>query len=402
MKYISLFTGIGGFESEKHDPILMCEKDKHCQEFLSRKYNDIEIVDDVNTLASKKNKLPKVDLVAGGWPCQDLSVAGKLKGFNGKQSILFYKLLEVAIKSRSHTIVAENVPNLLNIEQGRVFVDVLNELKNAGFCYIAWRILNTREFNIPQQRRRLFIVASKDKQIAKNLFNNVNVKISFPKNKTKVYGFYQSAGTHSICYSENFVPTIKVSNGPAIHYENIIRKLSAKESLKLQGFKINDFKGIMDSHIYKMTGNAVTKKVGNFVFNSLEKSKLKLDMNPLQRGSNFFSSDITQILYKPENGFFSEDVIYEVILPKKELCSNLADFIELKSNSTMSDTALLGMLRRAKKAKKPINVNLFNSILQTVESESLINEIGEDGIRDFKHGKFSENPSRELFEEMLF
>ena len=185
MKYISLFTGIGGFESAKHDPILMCEKDKHCQEFLSRKYNDIEIVDDINTLASKKNKLSKVDLVAGGWPCQDLSVAGKQKGFNGKQSILFYKLLEVAIKSRSQTIIAENVPNLLNIEQGRVFADVLNELKNAGYSHIAWRILNTREFNIPQQRRRLFIIASKDKQIAKNLFNKVNTKISSPKNKIK-------------------------------------------------------------------------------------------------------------------------------------------------------------------------------------------------------------------------
>ena len=89
-------------------------------------------------------------------------------------------------------------------------------------------------------------------------------------------------------------------------------------------------------------------------------------------------------------------------MPEKELCSNLADFIELKNNSFMSDTALLGMLRRAKKAKKPINGNLFNSILQTVESESLINEIGEDGIRDFKHGKFSESSSRELFEEILF
>ena len=68
----------------------------------------------------------------------------------------------------------------------------------------------------------------------------------------------------------------------------------------------------------------------------------------------------------------------------------------------MSDTALLGMLRRAKKAKKPINGDLFNSILQTVESESLINEIGEEGIRDFKNGKFSENQNGDLFEEIIF
>tara|TARA_B100000963_G_scaffold201076_1_gene175106 strand:- start:715 stop:1923 length:1209 start_codon:yes stop_codon:yes gene_type:complete len=402
MKYISLFTGIGGFESAKHDPVLMCEKDKHCQDFLSRKYKNIELVDDVLTLSSKKFKLPKVDLVAGGWPCQDISVAGRQKGFNGKQSILFYQLLEIAVQSSSHTIVAENVPNLLNIEKGQVFVDVLNELKNAGFCHIAWRILNTREFNIPQQRRRLFIVASKDKQIAKNLFNMANIKISSPKNETKVSGFYQSAGTHSICYSENFVPTIKVTNGPSIHYKNIMRKLTAKESLKLQGFKVNDFKGIVDSHIYKMTGNAVTKKVGSFVFESLEKSMLNLNMNPLQLNSDFFSKDISEISYRPENGFFSKDVIYEVTLPEKELCSNLADFIDLNNNSFLSNTALLGMLRRAKKAKKPINVNLFNSILETVEPKNIVNEIGEDGIKDFKQGRFLENSSKELFEELLF
>ena len=80
-------------------------------------------------------------------------------------------------------MIAENVPNLLNIDNGGVFSTVLNEFADAGFKYIGWRVINTRSFNLPHQRRRLFIVASKSEQIAKNLFNPIQKKITKSKNK---------------------------------------------------------------------------------------------------------------------------------------------------------------------------------------------------------------------------
>ena len=96
MRYISLFSGIGGLESRKHKPIILCEKNKSCIEYLRNEYKNSEIYDDIKKLTKKNFKLPKVDLVSGGWPCQDISVAGEKKGFNGEHSVLFYDLIKVA------------------------------------------------------------------------------------------------------------------------------------------------------------------------------------------------------------------------------------------------------------------------------------------------------------------
>ena len=81
MRYISLFTGIGGLESKDSQPIIICEKDVHCKKYLQKKFKSSDFVDDVKELADKKTKIAKMDIVTGGWPCQDLSVAGEKKGF---------------------------------------------------------------------------------------------------------------------------------------------------------------------------------------------------------------------------------------------------------------------------------------------------------------------------------
>ena len=152
---------------------MVCEKDIHCKKYLQRVFKSSEYIDDIKNIASSKRNVPKADIVTGGWPCQDLSVAGERKGFKGVKSVLFYDLLKIAQKAKCETVIAENVPNLLNIDNGCVFATVLNEFANSGYKYISWRTINTRSFNIPHQRRRLFIVASKSEQISKNLFNPI-------------------------------------------------------------------------------------------------------------------------------------------------------------------------------------------------------------------------------------
>ena len=147
MKYISLFSGIGGLESKDVDPMIICEQDAQCMDYLSGKYKKAKYVEDVKDLSKKTTKIQKMDVVTGGWPCQDLSVAGEKKGFKGVKSVLFYDLLEVAKKSKSETIIAENVPNLLNIDKGDVFATVLKELASSGYKFIGWRIINSRSFN---------------------------------------------------------------------------------------------------------------------------------------------------------------------------------------------------------------------------------------------------------------
>lgn len=110
MRYISLFSGIGGLESSSQTPLAVCEIDPWCQKVLSRKFPEAELSKDVRSFIP-----PAVDVVVGGWPCQDISAAGLRKGLAGERSGLFFRMLDVAIEAGAHTIVAENVPNLLRL-----------------------------------------------------------------------------------------------------------------------------------------------------------------------------------------------------------------------------------------------------------------------------------------------
>lgn len=378
MRYISLFTGIGGLESKKEEPSIICERDIYCNEYLKKKYKSSDFVDDIKILSSDSFKVPKSDIVTGGWPCQDLSVAGERKGFKGVKSVLFYDLLKVALKSKCETVIAENVPNLLSIDNGAVFSTVLKEFANSGYIYISWRIINTRSFNLPHQRRRLFIVASKSEQIAKNLFNPIKKKISKPKIKDQVNSFYHTAGTHSICFSQNYTPTLKVSGGGlAIQYKNRIRKLTSSEVLKLQGFKPNEFKNITDTQIYSMAGNAVSKPVGNFIFDSVANDFNDIDMKPTSSG-DLFGDSPNIIKSSIKNGYYRNGAVYEVAVKKENLCSNLADFVDFKENTFLSDTAIIGLLRRAARARKFIDKSLLLTMIEIVSIESILEEIKQE------------------------
>jgi DNA (cytosine-5)-methyltransferase 1 len=405
MRYISLFTGIGGLESNNTKPLLVCEKDIHCKKYLQKTFKTSEYIDDIKDITSSKRSVPKADIVTGGWPCQDLSVAGERKGFKGVKSVLFYDLLKVAQRSKCETVIAENVPNLLNIDSGGVFATVLSEFANIGYKYIGWRTVNTRSFNLPHQRRRLFIVASKSEQVAKNLFNPIKKRISSPKNTTQVNSFYHTAGTHSICFSKNYTPTFKVSgSGPAIQYKNNIRRISANESLKLQGFNPNKFKDITDTQKYSMAGNAVSKPVGNFIFDAIEKDFFDIELNPVHTG-DLFDERVNIVDSRIKNGFYKDGSIYEVTLGKEKLCENLSDFIDYNDNNFLSNTAILGLLRRSAKAKKIIDRSLLSLMIDIVSMDALLKEVSKDDINSLINNSFSSTLKKGLlsdYEESLF
>jgi DNA (cytosine-5)-methyltransferase 1 len=121
------------------------------------KHNDVTTAID---WADEIGLTGNVDLVAGGFPCQDLSVAGKRAGLDGKRSGLFYDALAFAKAVKAKTILLENVPGLLSSNKGRDFGVLLTELADAGYSNIEWRILNSQFFGVAQRRRRVFIVAS--------------------------------------------------------------------------------------------------------------------------------------------------------------------------------------------------------------------------------------------------
>lgn len=165
MKFVSLFAGIGGFDLGFTKAGMTCagmvEIDKKAQSVLSKHFPEIPLHSDVRTAiqwAQENNLKGNVDLVCGGFPCQDLSIAGKRAGLAGERSGLFYEAVEFAKYVGARWIVLENVPGLFSSNQRRDFATVIREIRNAGFSYVEWRVFDSQFYGVPQRRRRVYIV----------------------------------------------------------------------------------------------------------------------------------------------------------------------------------------------------------------------------------------------------
>jgi DNA (cytosine-5)-methyltransferase 1 len=167
MKFVSLFAGVGGFdlglERSGHTCVGQVEIDKHARSVLELQFPNVPKHDDVTTAIDWADEIGltgNIDLVCGGFPCQDLSVAGKRAGLAGARSGLFYDALRFATHTKAETIILENVPGLLTSNQGRDFGAVIAALADSGYSNIEWRLLNSQFFGVPQRRRRVFVVAN--------------------------------------------------------------------------------------------------------------------------------------------------------------------------------------------------------------------------------------------------
>ena len=165
--YVSLFAGVGGFdlglEAGGHECVGQVEIDKKCLAVLEKHWPDVPKHNDVVTAkewANEQNLVGKVDIVCGGFPCQDVSVAGKRAGLAGARTGLFFDALSFATHVQAKTIILENVPGLLSSNNGRDFGVVLTSLADAGYSDIEWRVLDSQFFGVPQRRRRVFVIAS--------------------------------------------------------------------------------------------------------------------------------------------------------------------------------------------------------------------------------------------------
>lgn len=165
MKFIDFFAGIGGFHSglEKAgmECIGWCEFDKFAQKSYRAMYDTERLwfADDVRKVRGWD--VPKADLWTFGFPCQDVSIAGKQKGIKrGTRSGLFYeimRLIDEAEENRPEWLICENVKNLLSIDGGRGFFTVLTEMGGRGYT-VEWRVYNSKDYGVPQNRERVYIV----------------------------------------------------------------------------------------------------------------------------------------------------------------------------------------------------------------------------------------------------
>lgn len=167
LTFLDLCSGIGGFrlglEAAGHKCIGYCEFDKFARASYEAMY-DTEgewFADDVTKL--RLEDVPYADIWCFGFPCQDISIAGKQRGLSGKRSGIYYNIIDL-VKGKEESdkptyLLAENVKNLLSVNAGFDFAAVLSEMDEAGYD-TRWQVLNSKDFGVPQNRERVFLIAN--------------------------------------------------------------------------------------------------------------------------------------------------------------------------------------------------------------------------------------------------
>lgn len=162
IKFFDMFAGIGGFRSGLEaiggfECVGYCEIDKYAKQAYEAMYDTGGELyfDDARKIVPEQ--LPDFDLLLGGFPCQSFSIAGARKGFDDTRGTLFFEIARIAAVKKPKYIYIENVPGLLNHDEGRTFETILRTLDDLGYD-VCWQVLNSKNFGVPQSRNRVFII----------------------------------------------------------------------------------------------------------------------------------------------------------------------------------------------------------------------------------------------------
>lgn len=164
MKFLDLFAGIGGFrlgmEAAGHECVGFCEIDKFARESYKAIHDtkgEIELHDITAVSDDTVRGIGRVDIICGGFPCQAFSVAGKRQGFEDTRGTLFFEIARFASILRPRLLFLENVKGLLNHNRGNTFETIIATLDEFGYD-AEWQVLNSKNFGVPQNRERVFII----------------------------------------------------------------------------------------------------------------------------------------------------------------------------------------------------------------------------------------------------
>ena len=164
MKFLDLFAGIGGFrlgmESAGHECVGFCEIDKYARASYKAIHNtegEIELHDITRVTDESIRRFGSVDVICGGFPCQAFSIAGHRRGYEDTRGTLFIEICRFASVLRPKYLFLENVRGLLNHDGGATFETIIRTLDELGYD-VEWQVLNSKNFGVPQNRERVFII----------------------------------------------------------------------------------------------------------------------------------------------------------------------------------------------------------------------------------------------------
>jgi DNA (cytosine-5)-methyltransferase 1 len=174
------------------------EIDKSCNKVLARHFPNATQFTDIQQVTGKDlinaGFDPSNGIITGGFPCQDLSVAGKRAGLSGARSGLFWEIRRLMEETESKWFVLENVPGLLSSNGGKDFGIVLREMADLRYS-VGWRVLDAQYFGVPQRRRRVFIVGCRSgngEHIRQVLFEREGVSRNSEEGRTQGQGLATS------------------------------------------------------------------------------------------------------------------------------------------------------------------------------------------------------------------
>ena len=278
IKYIDLFAGVGGFRVgiNKAHPNWECvysnEYDKYANSVYKKHY---ERCDDRDIRTVKTEEIPDHDLLVGGFPCQAFSVAGKRRGFEDTRGTLFFEIARIAKQKQPRLLLLENVKGLLSHDSGNTFKTILRSLDELGYdCQ--WQVLNSKDFSVPQNRERVFIIGHLRGTSRPEVFpirgSNSNHLEEITKGVSDAQRIYSTKQAKSL---KGLGGGLGAKTG-LYKIDNLkIRRLTPIECERLQGFPDNwtkyghDNKEMSDTQRYKMMGNAVTTTVVTAIIKKL-------------------------------------------------------------------------------------------------------------------------------------
>jgi DNA (cytosine-5)-methyltransferase 1 len=349
-----LFAGIGGIEvglhAAGHETVLLCEIDEAARGVLVERFASTPLVGDVRELSA----LPEAELCAAGFPCQDLSQAGRTAGIQGAQSGLVSEVFRLLRESNPRWLLLENVPFMLQLDRGEAMRFLTRSLERLGFRW-AYRIVDARAFGLPQRRQRVLLLASRSEDPREVLFVGDDGEPTWPDPTDVPCGFYWTEGSKGLGWAVDAVPTLKggstigIPSPPAIRFpDGFIGVPEIRDAERLQGFPADWTAPAVEGRRrqgvrWKLVGNAVNVRVARWLGERLlsPRSYNASEDDELPAGNSW-----------PKAAWGADGKAWRAnvsVWPAREPYEHLLDFLEYEV-APLSARATEGFLRRARKS----------------------------------------------------
>lgn len=378
LQVAGLFAGIGGIElglhRAGHETALLCESWDPAATVLRHRFPEVPVHPDVRELSS----LPRsIDLLAAGFPCQDLSQAGLAAGITGRQSGLVGHVFRLIRRWHPKWLLLENVQFMLQLDRGRAMAHLVEELTALKYRW-AYRVVDSRFTGVPQRRRRVILLASRTEDPRAVLFADDAGERPASDYRDDAFGFYWTEGLRGLGWARDAVPTLKggstvgIPSSPGVWLPHAEpgRKLlmpSVEDTEELQGFPRGwtsaADEGRRNGPRWKLTGNAVTVGVARWLGDRLAgPGEIGAASTPLEPGCAWPTA-----AWGDRSGAWRVDVSE---YPRHETYEHLRDVMDESEARPITNRGASGFYGRTLSAKLRFDPFFIDDVIEHIEITS--------------------------------